>query len=141
MSDMIEQTINIAAPQATVWQVITEPRYIAQWFSDEAELDARVGGKGVLRWKTLGTSPIEIIAVDQPSFFSYRWVSPDANGKSTTIEFYLSEQDGQTTLRLVERGLDGLDAADKATLIGRRVSGWQHFLGKLAQCAAGLGNS
>ena len=48
MTDTIEQEISIQAPIATVWQVITQPEYISQWFGSQVEIDIRPGGKGKL---------------------------------------------------------------------------------------------
>ena len=50
MTDTIEQEISIQAPIATVWDVITKPEYINQWFGSQAEIDVRPGGKGRLIW-------------------------------------------------------------------------------------------
>jgi uncharacterized protein YndB with AHSA1/START domain len=33
-----------------VWEALTEPERLEQWFAPEVELDARPGGLGVFRW-------------------------------------------------------------------------------------------
>ena len=50
MTDKIEREISIQAPIATVWEVITKPEYISQWFGSQVEIDLRRGGKGKLIW-------------------------------------------------------------------------------------------
>ncbi len=45
MDDRIEREIHLRAPVERVWQVITEPRYVAQWFGQKAEIDLRPGGR------------------------------------------------------------------------------------------------
>ncbi|GHO64291.1 hypothetical protein KSC_031830 [Ktedonobacter sp. SOSP1-52] len=50
MTEKIEREISIAAPIATVWEVITKPEYIRQWFGSQVEIDVRRGGKGKLIW-------------------------------------------------------------------------------------------
>ena len=50
MTDTIEREISIQAPIATVWQVITQPEYMSQWFGCQVEIDVRPGGKGKLTW-------------------------------------------------------------------------------------------
>ena len=37
MTDKIEREISIQAPIATVWEVITKPEYISQWFGSLTE--------------------------------------------------------------------------------------------------------
>ena len=35
---------------AEVWEALTEPERLEEWFATEVELDARPGGEGVFRW-------------------------------------------------------------------------------------------
>src|SRR6202035_3444216 len=46
--DRIERDVLIEAPIDVVWEVISRPEHIVHWFSDEAQLDLRPGGEGVL---------------------------------------------------------------------------------------------
>jgi uncharacterized protein YndB with AHSA1/START domain len=43
--DRISREVVIDAPPDVVWAIVTEPRHVARWFSDEAERDyaARLG--------------------------------------------------------------------------------------------------
>jgi uncharacterized protein YndB with AHSA1/START domain len=38
------------APPEEVWEALTEPDRLEEWFANEVELDARPGGAGVFRW-------------------------------------------------------------------------------------------
>jgi uncharacterized protein YndB with AHSA1/START domain len=42
----------IILPEAPedVWEALTEPEQLEEWFANEVELDARPGGRGVFRW-------------------------------------------------------------------------------------------
>ena len=46
----IERDIVFPASPAEVWEALTEPERLEEWFASEAELDARPGGEGVFRW-------------------------------------------------------------------------------------------
>jgi uncharacterized protein YndB with AHSA1/START domain len=48
----MEITREIVLPEepAEVWEALTEPERLEQWFATEVELDARPGGLGVFRW-------------------------------------------------------------------------------------------
>ena len=46
----IERDIVIPASPAEVWEALTEPERLEEWFATEVELDAREGGEGVFRW-------------------------------------------------------------------------------------------
>jgi uncharacterized protein YndB with AHSA1/START domain len=38
------------APPEEVWEALTEPERLEEWYANEVELDARPGGAGVFRW-------------------------------------------------------------------------------------------
>ena len=46
----IEREIVFPASPAEVWEALTEPERLEEWFANEVELDARPGGEGVFRW-------------------------------------------------------------------------------------------
>jgi uncharacterized protein YndB with AHSA1/START domain len=108
MDDRIERTMTFQVPREDVWAAITEPEQIGKWFPNEAELDLRPGGEGVLRW---GDTEVRITveAVEAPTLFAYRW-RPGAktDGPTTLVEFRLDEIPGGTRLTLAESGFAGL---------------------------------
>ncbi len=144
MTDTIEREISIAAPIATVWDVITRPEYISQWFGSQAELDVRPGGKGRLIWGEDFEAPLEIVEVKKPHLFSFLWVAPDEQTKSThqqtLVAFRLAEDGTQTKLSFTESGFETLTitAEQKATLIANHTPGWEDFLSKLQRCAQSI---
>jgi uncharacterized protein YndB with AHSA1/START domain len=46
----IEREIVVPESPAEVWEALTEPERLEEWFATEVELDARPGGTGVFRW-------------------------------------------------------------------------------------------
>src|SRR5204862_7350663 len=46
----IEREIVFPASPAEVWEALTEPERLEEWFATEVELDAQPGGEGVVRW-------------------------------------------------------------------------------------------
>lgn len=46
----VEREIVVPEPPAEVWEALTEPERLEEWFATEAELDPRPGGEGVFRW-------------------------------------------------------------------------------------------
>lgn len=46
----IEREIVFPAPPDEVWEALTEPERLEEWFANEVELDPRPGGEGVFRW-------------------------------------------------------------------------------------------
>lgn len=138
MNDRIEKEITINAPISTVWKVVTDP---GKWFGDKAEIDLRVGGKGMVSWEKYGDCTLEVIKLEEPSCFSFAWISPDEEarsvGQQTLVEFNLTEENGRTKLQLTESifGEQLFGDEQKESLFGKHVSGWGHFAERIKQFA------
>ncbi|HZD87640.1 MAG TPA: SRPBCC domain-containing protein, partial [Gaiellaceae bacterium] len=46
----VEREIVVPEEPDEVWEALTRPERLEEWFATEAELDARPGGEGVFRW-------------------------------------------------------------------------------------------
>ena len=46
----VEREIVFPASPDEVWEALTEPERLEEWFATEVELDLRPGGEGVFRW-------------------------------------------------------------------------------------------
>ena len=46
----VERDIVVHETPDEVWEALTEPERLEEWFATEVELDARPGGEGVFRW-------------------------------------------------------------------------------------------
>jgi uncharacterized protein YndB with AHSA1/START domain len=83
--------------------------------------------------------------IDEPHYFSYRWVpgTPDekpSNENSTLVEFTLTPQGGQTQLRVVETGFSRLplNESERAEHFKDNTEGWTSKLRDLQQYAEQL---
>ena len=139
----IERVILIDAPIDIVWDVVTNPKHIVQWFADEAVLDLRPGGAGTLNFTEHNhVSPLRVETVDPPNLFSYRWSQPDGEEptpeNSMLVEFILSEADGVTTLRLIESGFAKNNWSEEKNrdYYDDHSNGWDYFTPRLASYAA-----
>src|SRR4051812_6863036 len=109
----IEREIQIDASPATVFEVITSPRHLREWWPDDAVVDPTPGAIGELVFgdRSSGAAQIpEITVVDAvPSrLFSFRWVYPEgqraAEGNSLLVTFELVANGDGTLLRMTETG-------------------------------------
>jgi uncharacterized protein YndB with AHSA1/START domain len=141
--DRISREVVIDAPPDKVWTIVTEPRHVARWFSDEAEIDLRPGGAMLLTWHGHGTYRGRVEAVEPPHRFTFRWLRREDNepgeGTSTLVEFTLAPEGTRTRLRVVETGFQGLTWAeeDKARYADENAQGWIHELNELRDYASG----
>lgn len=139
----IEREIRINAPIEIVWDVVTNPAHIVNWFAEEASLDLRPGGAGSLTFTEHNhVSPLRVETVEPPNVFSYRWSQPDGEepteNNSMLVQFILSEDQGVTTLRLVESGFAKIDWSEQKSreYYDDHSNGWDHFVPRLGSYAA-----
>ncbi len=138
----VEKEILIEAPVEVVWNLLTEPEQIRQWFADEAEIELRVGSKGRLAFKGHDSYQLQVEAVEPPRRFAFRWVRQPSlvvrDDNSLLVEFILQPEKGSTRLKVVESGFDAIDWSDeeKARYAEDHSNGWQRILGRLRDHAA-----
>ena len=142
----IERDVLIDASIDVVWEVISRAEHIVHWFSDEAQLDVRPGGEGVLTFELKAASQpatyrLRFEAVEPPRRLAYRWVYPTGEdprpGNSMLVEFTLAEEAGQTRLTVVESGLDLMPWPDheKKDYADSHGNGWAGHLERLSAYA------
>jgi uncharacterized protein YndB with AHSA1/START domain len=134
MLPTIEQEMHVDAPIERVWQIVTDPAYVAQWFGDTAAIDLRPGGTMTLGWAEYGDFHAAVERVEPPTGFAFRWNRepgvPVAPGNdSTLVEITLAPAGDGTLLRLVESGF-----TDETHRTGN-VEGWASELGELKEFA------
>ncbi len=140
--EAIEKEILIDAPVDVVWRVVTEPEQIRQWFTDQAEIELRVGGTGRLRFSSGDSYELQIEAVEPPRRFAFRWVQPAGSvaraDNSMLVEFILQPEAGSTRLRVVESGFGSIDWSDeqKQRYAEDHTRGWQVILERLREHAS-----
>jgi uncharacterized protein YndB with AHSA1/START domain len=114
----VEVTREVVFPQSEpdeVWEALTDPEQLEEWFANDVELDPRPGGAGVFRWENgeerhatvREAVPAERLVID--------W--DDADGGE--VEFTLEEVDDGT--RLVVRET----SPEFSTALELRALAWQ----------------
>lgn len=141
----IEREIHIDASPETVFEVVTSPAHIREWWGGaDTDLRPEPGAEGVLSWEGKGRERFKVVDVDPPRRFSFRWVyvggevTDDAS--SLLVTFELVPRDAGTTLRMTETGFRemGWEVAVLEQAYQQHVEGWDLFLPQLGAHAAGL---
>jgi uncharacterized protein YndB with AHSA1/START domain len=96
----IERDIVFPASPTEVWEALTEPERLEEWFASEVELDARPGGEGVFRWGD-GDERRAVVRELEPE---ERLVLDWEDDGQVVLE--LEEVDGGTRLHIVETSPD-----------------------------------
>jgi uncharacterized protein YndB with AHSA1/START domain len=114
----VEREIVFPESPAEVWEALTEPERLEEWFATEVEFDARPGGSAVFRWAN-GEEPSgeERRATVREAVEEERLVLDwEDDGGEVVLE--LEEVDGGTRLRVVE------STPEFATALALRALAW-----------------
>ena len=123
-SAAVTRDIVINASPETVYDVVSRPEHMSQWFTDDADFETVADATGVLIWRdkeTNQTTSIEVTVVtaDRPNVFSFYWVSPERRQEAPTatdpvlVEFRITPEANGTHL-VVSEFLDTLEWDDAA---------------------------
>ena len=96
----IEREIVVPASADEVWEALTEPDLLEEWFATEVDLDAQPGGSGVFRWGN-GEERRAVVREAEPG---ERLVLEWEDEGEVVLE--LEEVEGGTRVHVVERAPD-----------------------------------
>jgi uncharacterized protein YndB with AHSA1/START domain len=137
MSRSIARELKIDASPEVVYEVISTPEHLREWWPDEAELDAVPGGTGAVHFGPDNVEPLTVVEADPPRKFSFRWSYGVGNVPTTTnsvlATFELVPDGDGTLLRFSETGFD--ETASPEELFSSHSTGWDYFLPRLAPYA------
>lgn len=145
MQNVIEDEITINATLEQVWNLVTEPGW---WVPTDREVTAeRSPGAVVVRESAkYGRYAVQVVDLSPRTYAAFRWASlfPGeelAPGKTTLVEFTLSESADAVRVSVRESGFAELDAAEEVKQSGltSNTEGWRIELGDLGQRAEEVG--
>ena len=143
----IERELYIEATPEIVFEVVSNPAHVQQWWPDEAHYETVVGVAGEILFADGEGGKVEaltVVEMDPPRRFSFRWTHPAgeeaAEGNSLLVTFELVAQGEGTLVRFRETGFRerGWESAVLEATYQDHVHGWDHFLPRLATYAATL---
>ena len=108
----IERELHVDASPAVVFEVLSRPEHIREWWSAESDVEPAAGASGSLRWTDdsgqTHTEPFTVVTADPPRLFSFRWThdagQAAAPGNSLLVTFELIPAGEGTTVRFRETG-------------------------------------
>jgi len=142
----IERELHIEASPEVVFEVLTSPEHIKDWWSAETDTALVAGSTNTFTWMDQGSGRQEsayltIVASDPPRTFSFRWTSDEdtvaAEGNSLLVTFELIPAGEGTTVRFRETGYRerGWEAAVLEAQYNDHRQGWDFYLPRLAAAA------
>ena len=95
---MIRKEIVLPAPREDVWEALTEPERLADWFANEVDLDLRPGGGASFRWSNGEERNATVTEVDPERRLAFAW-DDESEGE---VQFTLDDEGDGTRLTVVE---------------------------------------
>jgi uncharacterized protein YndB with AHSA1/START domain len=138
----IEREIHIDASPDIVFEVISRPEHLREWWPDDITMEPVPGFVGELVFGDRSDPdakvvPMTVLEVDPPRRFSFRWINGAdevaAPGNSLLVTFELSASGSGTALRMTEVGFRemGWEIAVLEEAYQDHSQGWDHFIARL----------
>lgn len=143
----IERDIHVEASPEVVFDVISRPEHLQEWWPDEARFEPVEGAPGELTWRDAEggdtmTVALAVVEVDPPRRFSFRWcyADPGRSGPSLLVTFDLVPAGGGTQVRMTETGFRemGWEVAVLEEQYRDHDSAWGHYIPALGAYVARL---
>jgi uncharacterized protein YndB with AHSA1/START domain len=145
----IEREIHVDASPEVVFEVISSPEHIREWWPDEAEFEPEAGVTGHLVFhrdapEESAIEALTVIDAQPPHRFSFRWVydagTVAAPNNSLLVTFDLEPAGGGTRVKMIETGFRerGWEAAVLEQAYQDHSAGWDYFIPRLGQYVARL---
>lgn len=139
----IEREIFVEASPDVVFDVVSKPEHVKEWWPDEASYEPAPGSVGHVDFGDTAVA-LTVVDVRPPTLFSFRWTHPAgenaAEGNSLLVTFTLTPSGSGTLLTMVETGFRemGWESAVLEATYQDHVAGWDHFVPRIPPYAEKL---
>jgi uncharacterized protein YndB with AHSA1/START domain len=103
---MIRREIVLPAPREDVWEALTEPERLEDWFANDVDLDLRPGGGAIFRWSNGEERHATVTEVDPERRLAFEW---EGEGE---VSLTLADDVDGTRLTVVESSPNWSTALD-----------------------------
>jgi uncharacterized protein YndB with AHSA1/START domain len=141
MSDRIKKTIELNASVERVWRALADHKEFGAWFRVRLDQPFAAGAESTGQMTYPGFEHVpwraEVVAMDEPRFFSFRWPHMDEKQDVredwawTLVEFRLEPTASGTRLTVTESGFDALPAERRAENYRMNEQGWAEQMGNI----------
>jgi len=100
----VTRELELEAPREEVWEALTDPAELSEWFANEVELDPEPGGEGIFRWDDGDERRAVVEEVVPLERFAFTW-------DESRVVIELEEIPSGTRVTVVESPTGGWAAA------------------------------
>lgn len=148
----IEREIHVDASPEIVFEVISSPEHIREWWNGaETDLKPTPGAVAEIAWGRSSPEPhieeLTVVEAEPPRLFSFRWVYEGADAATATnsllVTFKLTPSGAGTVVRMTETGFreKGWEVAVLEAAYADHVNGWDIFVPSLAAYVSRLAST
>lgn len=144
----IQREIQIDAPPDVVFDVVSRPEHLKEWWPDDARYELLEGAAGEIVFGDVDAGGMAVgftvLEVQPPRTFTFRWTQPSGEpavaGNSLLVTFELTPSGRGTLLRMTESGFREMDweVAVLEQQYHEHVTGWDSYLPRIAPYLARL---
>ena len=144
----IEREVFVEASPEIVFDVVSSPEQIKEWWPDDARYELTPGAAGEIIFGDRDTGGkvvgFTVVDVRPPRTFSFRWTQPAdevaERGNFLLVTFDLTPSGHGTLVKMTETGFRemGWDVAVLEQQYQDHVTGWNFYLPRLAPYVATL---
>ena len=116
----VTREVVLEAPVEEVWDALTDPEQLEEWFANDVELDLERGGDGVFRWDDGEERHAVVEEVVPERRFTFTW---DDKGR---VEIELEEVEGGTRVLVTETAGAGWSTALSLRALALRALAFAH---------------
>lgn len=136
MSLVIEKKTKIFAPKAWIWNALTDPSELENWWSEDVTLDAKVGGRFKEIWEDdNGNEQVatgKVIALQKEKFITFIWQEKSwPKTVVTECTLRIEEQGKECTLTVEHSGWEQLTEKIQKSTMKEFELGWNYHLQEL----------
>jgi uncharacterized protein YndB with AHSA1/START domain len=128
----VTRSLVIRASQEQVWETLIDPESIAAWLTD-FHFEAFEPGAKFTNGEGDEAEPGEIVAIDPPRCFSFRWTAEQKREGMTMVTINLEPVHAGTRVTVVESGFEQLEDDVLKSSFERNSKGWGIALEGLAE--------
>jgi uncharacterized protein YndB with AHSA1/START domain len=97
--DVRRETV-FEAEREEVWDALTDPARLREWFANDVDFDARPGGSGTFRWYDGSVRHARVERVDEARELEFLWW--DEAGGESVVSISLADCEEGTRVTVVE---------------------------------------
>jgi len=146
--ETIEREIYVDASPEIVFEVVSSPDHVKQWWPDEAHYEPTPGSEGEIvflgREGVDNRCQLKVLDAQPPRSFSFRWThevgEEPVSGNSLLVTFDLEPSGSGTLLKMTETGFRemGWELAALEEQYESHVTGWDFYIPRIPEYATSL---